>query len=144
MRTIHLVGRILLGGFFIYNGINHFKKTKDMAGYAAAKGVPQPELAIQVTGGMMLLGGAMLALGIKPKIGALLIAGFLAGVSPVMHNFWAIEDPSQKMNDMINFTKNMALLGASLTLAGIEHPMPASIEEATTPRMKRRLLKMAA
>lgn len=115
-----------------------------MAGYAAAKGVPQPELAVQATGGMMLLGGVLLALGVKPKIGALIIAGFLAGVSPVMHNFWSIEDPNQKMNDMINFVKNMALLGAVLTLTGYDQPMPASIEEATTPRIKRGLLKMAA
>ncbi|MGI9103925.1 MAG: DoxX family membrane protein [Terriglobales bacterium] len=120
------------------------RKSKEMAGYAAAKGVPQPELAVQATGGMMLLGGVLLALGVKPKIGALIIAGFLAGVSPVMHNFWSIEDPNQKMNDMINFVKNMALLGAVLTLTGYDQPMPASIEEATTPRIKRGLLKMAA
>jgi putative oxidoreductase len=64
MRT---VGRLMLGGFFIMSGISHFKKTKDLAGYAAAKGVPQPEVAVQVSGAMMLLGGTMLAIGLKPK-----------------------------------------------------------------------------
>ncbi len=145
MRTVHLIGRLILGGFFIYNGINHFKKTKDMAGYAASKGVPQPELAIQATGGMMLLGGAMLALGVKPKIGALMIAAFLAGVSPVMHNFWSVEDPNQKMGEMINFTKNMALLGGALALTGYEEPMPASVEEAMEhPKVRRLARKIAA
>ncbi|MGZ4821364.1 MAG: DoxX family protein [Terriglobales bacterium] len=131
MRT---VGRLMLGGFFIMSGISHFKKTKDMAGYAAAKGVPQPDVAVQVSGAMMLLGGTMLALGVKPKIGALLIAGFLGGVSPVMHNFWAIEDPAQKMNDEINFMKNMALLGAALAIAGAE----AKIKEVKAEREKPR------
>lgn len=145
MRTAHLIGRLMLGGFFIYNGINHLKNSKGMAPYAAAKGVPKPELAVPATGVMMLLGGTLLALGIKPKIGALLVAGFLAGVSPVMHNFWSVEDPNQKMNEMINFTKNLALLGASLALTGYEQPMPASIEAAAAnPKVRRMIRKVAA
>ncbi len=145
MRTVHLIGRLILGGFFIYNGIHHFKKTKEMAGYAASKGVPQPEIAIQATGAMMLVGGTMLALGIKPKIGALMIAGFLAGVSPVMHNFWSVEEPNQKMNEMINFTKNLALLGGALALTGYEESMPVSVEEALEhPKVRRMVRKIAA
>jgi uncharacterized membrane protein YphA (DoxX/SURF4 family) len=145
MRTVHLIGRLILGGFFIYNGINHLKKTKEMAGYAATKGVPKPEIAIPATGAMMLAGGTLLALGIKPKAGALLIAGFLAGVSPVMHNFWSIDDPNQKMAEMINFTKNLALLGGALALTGYEVPMPASVEEAIErPKLRRLIRKIAA
>jgi uncharacterized membrane protein YphA (DoxX/SURF4 family) len=145
MRTAHLIGRLMLGGFFIYNGINHLKKTKEMAPYAASKGVPKPELAIQSTGVLMLLGGTLLALGVKPKYGALMIAAFLAGVSPVMHNFWGQVDPNQKMNEMINFTKNMALLGAALSLAGLEEPMPASIDRMMDrPRIRRMIRRVAA
>jgi uncharacterized membrane protein YphA (DoxX/SURF4 family) len=144
MRTAHLIGRLILGGFFIYNGINHLKKAKDMAPYAASKGVPKAELAVQATGAMMLLGGALLALGIKPKIGALMIAGFLAGVSPVMHNFWSVSDPNQRMNEMINFTKNMALLGAVLALTGQEGPMPASVESAVERPSWRRVVRRIA
>jgi putative oxidoreductase len=146
MRTAHLIGRLMLGGFFIYNGIHHFKKTKDMVPYAAAKGLPKPELAVKATGGMLLLGGTLLALGVKPKIGALMVAAFLAGVTPVMHNFWSISDPAQKMAETINFTKNVALLGAALALTGQEGPMPASLESALErPNKLRRIArKMAA
>ncbi len=145
MRTVHLIGRLMLGGFFIYNGINHLKNTKNMAPYAASKGVPKAELAVQATGAMMLAGGTMLALGIKPKIGALLVAGFLAGVSPIMHNFWSVQDPNQKMTEMINFTKNLALLGAVLALTGYEEPMPASLDAALErPKLRRFLRRVAA
>jgi putative oxidoreductase len=140
MRTL---GRLILGGFFVSSGINHFQKTKDMVGYAASKGVPKPETAIQLTGAMLLLGGTMLALGIKPKIGALVVAGFLAGVSPVMHNFWSIEDPAQKMNDQINFFKNLALLGASLAVAGAEEKAREAEAELKRPK-QRGLLRKAA
>jgi hypothetical protein len=33
-----------------------------------------------------------------------------------MHTFWKIQDPMAKMGEMINFTKNIALLGAVLIL----------------------------
>jgi len=140
MRTL---GRLILGGFFIYNGIHHLQKPKDMAGYAAAKGVPQPEVAIQLTGAMLLLGGTLLGLGIKPKLGGLMVAGFLAGVSPVMHNFWSIEDPNQKMNEMINFSKNLALLGAALAVAGAEDKARKAEAELKRPK-SRGLLRKAA
>jgi putative oxidoreductase len=75
----------------------------------------------------MLLGGASLLLGFKPKLGTVALIGFLAGVSPITHDFWRAEDPNQRMNDMINFTKNMALLGGATALMGVEEPWPASI-----------------
>jgi putative oxidoreductase len=57
----------------------------------------------------MITGGASILLGIKPKLGTAAIIGFLAGVSPLMHDFWRIEDPNQRMNDMVNFAKNIGL-----------------------------------
>ena len=56
----------------------------------------------------MLVGGTSILRDIKPKLGAAAIIDFLAGVSPLMHDFWRREDPNQRMNDMINFTKNVA------------------------------------
>ena len=37
----------------------------------------------------------------------------------MMHNFWSVQDPQQKMGDQINFFKNMALLGAALMLSDL-------------------------
>jgi putative oxidoreductase len=125
-----LLGRLAFGGFFIYNGINHLKQRKFMAQYAESKSVPVPEAAVAGTGVLMIVGGASIILGIKPAFGAAAIVAFLAGVSPVMHNFWKIEDPNQRMNEMINFSKNMAMLGAAVALMGIEEPWPASVPVA--------------
>jgi hypothetical protein len=33
-----------------------------------------------------------------------------------MHDFWRAEDPGQRMADLINFSKNLALVGAALVL----------------------------
>ena len=44
-----------------------------------------------------------------------------------MHPFWEESDPNKRMAEMINFTKNAALAGATLALVGIEEPWPASM-----------------
>jgi putative oxidoreductase len=134
-----VAGRILFGGFFLYNGINHFARHGQLKQYAASKGVPAPELAVSASGIALIAGGASLITGVKPKLGAAAIAGFLAGVSPKMHDFWRLEDPNQRMNEMVNFSKNIALLGAALALMEVKEPWRASIEAAREPRGLRRV-----
>lgn len=130
MKAPFLIGRLIFGGYFIYNGINHFKNRKMMAQYASSKKVPMADAAVIGSGVALLVGGSSILLGIKPKYGALAVMGFLAGVSPVMHDFWKAEDPQQRMNDMVNFGKNMALLGGALALMGVEEPWPVSVPVA--------------
>ena len=137
MKVPFLLGRLIFGGFFLYNGINHFQHRKEMAQYAAAKGVPAAEAAVIGTGVAMAVGGTSILLGVKPKVGTLAILGFLAGVSPVMHNFWKQEDPQMRQNDMINFAKNVAMAGAALSLLGVEEPWEASVPIAQPKGMER-------
>jgi len=114
-----LLGRFIFGGFFLYNGINHFIQRKEMAQYVSAKNVPMPDAAVTASGVALTLGGASLMLGVKPALGAAAVAWFLAGVSPVMHDFWKVQDPEKRQGEMINFAKNMALLGGALALMGV-------------------------
>lgn len=130
MKVPFMIGRVFFGGFFLYNGINHFKQREGLAQYAKGKNVPMPDVAVVTTGAALIIGGASLLLGIKPKVGAAAVAGFLAGVSPVMHNFWSHEDPQQRQIEMIQFSKNMALLGGALALMGVEEPWPTSVPVA--------------
>jgi putative oxidoreductase len=127
MKAAHLIGRLVFGGFFLYNGINHIKQHKNLSQYAALKDVPMPEHAVTASTVLLLLGGASILLGTKPKIGTAAVIAFLAAVSPMIHDFWKHQDPTQRQNEMINFSKNMALLGAALALMGVEEPWPASV-----------------
>src|ERR1041385_5891025 len=127
MKAAFLIGRLVFGGFFLYNGINHLKQRKQLAQYAETKNVPMAEAVVAATGVALIAGGTSILLGIKPKLGTAAIAGFLAGVSPVMHVFWRIEDPNQRLNEMINFSKNLALLGSALALMGIDEPWSTSV-----------------
>jgi len=146
MKAPFLIGRILFGGFFLYNGINHLKKAKDMAPYAESKGVPAPELAVKLSAVPLLIGGASLLLGVKPKLGALAIFSFLAGVSPVMHDFWRNENPEERMTNMVDFMKNAALAGGALALMGVDEPWEASVPveqlKPGQPKLARKLRKL--
>lgn len=137
MKAPFLIGRLMFGGFFLYNGINHFLQHKSMAQYAGSKNVPAPDAAVIGTGIALTVGGASILLGVKPKIGTALIMSFLGGVSPLMHAFWKDEDPNQRMNNMVNFSKNMALLGAAMALLAVEEPWPASVPLAQPDRIER-------
>jgi uncharacterized membrane protein YphA (DoxX/SURF4 family) len=120
MRLIYGIGRLIVGGFFLYNGFNHLTHVDALEGYAAAKNTPSPRFDVQASGALMLASGASLALGIKPVLGALGAAAFLAAVTPMMHDFWTQTDPQQKQTEMIHFSKNLALLGATIALLGAE------------------------
>ncbi len=98
-----------------------------MTQYVASKGVPAPGLAVTGSGLLILLAGLSVLLGLWPQIGLWLIVVFLVGVTPNMHNFWAVSDPNQRMADMTHFLKNMALVGAALTMLSLPQPWAYSL-----------------
>ena len=122
-----LIGRLLFGGLFLYNGINHFQNRAAMTGYAAYKGIPMPSVSIVASGLWLVICGLSVILGFRPEVGLLMSVIFLAGVTPVMHNYWTATDPNARLADSINFQKNMALLGAALVMLALPRPWPYSI-----------------
>jgi putative oxidoreductase len=129
MRAVFLIGRAIFGGFFVWNGLNHWRQQESMSQYAAAKGVPAADVAVPASGTLILAGGASVLAGFQPRLGLAAIIGFLIPVSLQMHRFWEIEDPAEQMPELVNFAKNMALLGAALMLMQLDEPWPASVDE---------------
>jgi putative oxidoreductase len=85
--------------------------------YAASQGVPAPQVLVPLSGVLLLLGGASVALGFHARIGALLLALFLIPVTLFMHRFWAVSDPAAAQIQYFMFMKNVSLLGGTLLLA---------------------------
>jgi putative oxidoreductase len=124
--NLFLLGRALVGGFYLYNGINHFTNAAMMSGYAKSKGVPAADIAVPGAGVLLTLGGLSLLTGVKPKVGAAMIATFLAGVTPMMHRFWEAEG-QERMGETVNFMKNVALFGSALLATQMPEPWPHSV-----------------
>ncbi len=114
MFYIFIASRILFGGYFILNGVNHLLKGSSMAGYAASKKVPMPKLMITLSGILILLGGLGILIGFMVPFAVLFIEIFLVLVTFTMHDFWMQKDASARQMEYIQFTKNLALMGGAL------------------------------
>jgi putative oxidoreductase len=127
MNIAFLIGRVIFAAFWLMGSFNHFKNLNYMSEYAKARGTPSPKVAVAATGVILLLGGLSMLLGVYPVVGIILLIVFLLGVSFQMHAYWKIDDAQMKQIDMINFTKNMALVGALLMFLLLPHPWPMSL-----------------
>ena len=134
MRALFVLGRAIFGGFFIWNGVNLILERQRMSQYAAVKGVSTPEVAVPGSGALLLAGGLSVMAGFKPRQGLAAIIGFLIPVSLQMHRFWDVQDPQQRQMELVQFSKNMALLGAALMMLQLSEPWPVSVDDVLPDR----------
>ena len=127
MEIAFLIGRIVVGLYWLNAAIAHFTQSKSMVPYAKMKGVPLADLAVPGTGVLLFIAALSILTGMYPAVAVAALVAFLVPVTFMMHNFWSIEDQAMKMNDMIMFTKNMAMLGYTLILLAIPQPWPFSL-----------------
>ena len=113
-----LVGRVLFGGVLAFMGLNHFMQADAMAGYAESKGLPAPRLAVLGSGALLALSGLGIVVGAFPLLAALGLVAFFVVTTPTMHDFWRAGD-EQQQQEMTQFLKNAALLGAALTFIAL-------------------------
>ena len=110
-----LLGRFLFTIIFILSGPRHFLSAT--IGYAASHGVPLASVAVPISGALAIAGGLSILLGFRARLGAWLIVLFLVGVTPMMHNFWAVSDPIMHQMQFVMFMKNMSMLGGALIIS---------------------------
>lgn len=114
MDVLVLVGRILFAFLFLGSGFGHIMGRKAMAGYAAAKGVPNAEIAVVGSGVLILAGALMVLFGLWGDLGALFLVIFLVPTAFIMHAFWKETDAQAKQMEMVSFNKDIALAGGAL------------------------------
>ena len=64
----------------------------------------------------MLTAGSLLALGIKPRLAATILAAQLVPVTAAGHAFWE-KNGDEKTGEQIQFFKNLGLIGGLLVVA---------------------------
>jgi len=102
------IGRILMATIFIFSGIGKLMAPAATIGYIASSGLPLAPLALAGAIAVELGGGLMLALGIKTRLVAALLAGFSIVTGLAFHH--AIGD----QNQLIHLLKNIAMAGGLL------------------------------
>ena len=100
--------RLLVGGLFVYSGVNKYQKLSE---FADENGLPVPLAFLSVSAEFW--GGLMVALGIATQLGALAIMGVMAG-SMYKHivdwdsPYWASEGGWEY--DLMWFTMSLVIL----------------------------------
>jgi putative oxidoreductase len=113
--AVVFVGRVFLVLLFLISAPSYF--SAQGIKYAASQGVPLASLAVPLSGLIALAGSLSIVLGYRAKLGAWLIVLFLIPVTFTMHKFWAVTDPTMANMQMINFMKNVEIIGGALLLS---------------------------
>lgn len=127
MEIAFLIGRIIVGLFYLFNAFNHFTNVSMMAPYTASKGVPAANVMVIVTGILLTIGGLSILTGVLPLVGIIALVVFLLSAAFIMHNFWTVEDPQMRQMEMTQFMKDLALAGSALMFLAIDTPWPLSL-----------------
>lgn len=106
--------RLLLSGIFIIGGWGAMSEPGGRPKKVAAAGIPQPEKAVVLNGALMVLAGFLLCLGIAPRVAAALLVGSMIPTTIVGHPFWKEEPGPAREQQLIQFLKNLGLIGGLL------------------------------
>ena len=114
MDAVLVIARVLFSVMMVVGGLNHFRQTDAMTGYAQFKKVPAARLSVQLSGLVLVLGGLSVVLGVWADLGALALAVVLVAMALKMHDFWTQTDPQAKQTETIGFFKNISMAGGAL------------------------------
>jgi len=125
--------RILMSMVFLLNGfgiINQAIPAKEMI----ERGVPPAIVPMAMLAARLLevVAGFGLAIGIFPRWCALALFAFLVPATFVSHSFWLAAGTPQFQGQLINFSKNVAIWGGLIFIAG------TSNQPSLLPRSERR------
>lgn len=106
-----LIGRILLSAIFLWSGYGTSPHVSELAKYLGTLGIPLPVVAAVLALIWESIGGLGVLLGLYTRWSALALAGFCLITAIMVHYH------PEKMSDMIEFMKNLAMAGGFLFVA---------------------------
>jgi putative oxidoreductase len=113
---IQALGALLLGGVFVFAGIEHFVKFGAMRDYLASQEFPAPAFLLAAGSAIEIVAGLMLALGFAPPFAAGALAVFTLAANFMLLRFWTADEPERQVQRNA-FLINFAVIGG-LLLAG--------------------------
>ena len=130
LSPLRPAARVLTGSTYVLLGLDAVRAPGGRVDQAAPllatirKAVPLPdddELVVRGNAAAQVAAGAMLALGVAPRLSALALAGSLVPTTLAGHSYWKLEDPDVRKVQRIQFHKNMAMIGG-LLFAALDEP----------------------
>jgi putative oxidoreductase len=126
LSVASLLGRIALAVLFLSSAVAHSVFWSASVQETIAGGIPAPVASLTLGLGLEYVGGVMVLLGLRTRIGATLLIVFMVFATAYFKDFWssATPDPAQ----IQAFLVNVAVIGGLLILLA-SGPGPISLDK---------------
>ncbi len=120
------LARTLLASIFVVGGASAWKRSAALAASAstvvdpvqdALPGSPSAEQMVKANAGLQVVAGGLFALGVAPRVMAIVLGASLVPTTLAGHRFWEVTDAAEKSKQQIHFLKNSALVGGLIFAA---------------------------
>jgi len=115
-NSLGVTARLLMAALFLPAGIAKLSGFVGTVGYISSVGLPFPQLAAAIAVVVEIGGGVALIAGYGTRVAALALAAFTLAASVLFHNYWAMPE-AQQMVQQLMFFKNIAVIGGLFALA---------------------------
>jgi len=125
-EVITLAGRVLLCAIFLLSAAaNKIPNYNETLAVMESRGVPAPQILLPGAIAFLILGSLSVMLGLKARIGALMLIVFLVLATYYFHDFWKIDPTSKEQQKQYYYTQ--------VVLDPAERPKPGKLDEAPLP-----------
>jgi putative oxidoreductase len=111
-----VMGRLLLGGVFVFAGVRHLFIIPMVSQAIAQRGVPAPRLVLVAGTAFQIAAGLLLVLGILVPMAALALVVFIIVASVMLLNFWSMEGAARE-GALNGWLSNLGVIGGLVTVA---------------------------
>ncbi len=123
---VRRIARPMIAALFVIQGLEALRHPGPLAERSSPLldkvvpmlGLPDDKvMLVRANAVTQIVGGALVASGRLPRLGAALLAGSLVPTTLAGHAFWDEKDPAAKRAQRIQFLKNVSMLGGLLITA---------------------------
>ena len=115
-RYFYIVGRFLLGLYFLLPGLAKVFLFKDNLDVVTLREVPFPAFSLSLVAIAQIFFGTMLMLGKYVHMGALVLAVVTLLINFYIHDFWNMAGDANQAHETQNFVKNLGIFAGLLVL----------------------------
>ena len=125
-QTLIIAARVLVAVVFLLNGLGIIDQSE------ALRELIQRGTPVSIAPALLFVGrtvevvaGFSLAFGFYSRLSAIALFLFLIPVTWVGHPFWLVNETPLLVPQLINFFKNLAIMGGLIFIASIDSPIAA-------------------
>jgi putative oxidoreductase len=116
-RYFYIVGRFLLGLYFLLPGLAKVFLFQDNLDVVVLREVPFPTFSLLSVAIAQIFFGTMLMVGKYVYMGALVLAVVTLLINFYIHDFWNMAEDANQAHETQNFVKNLGIFAGLLVLS---------------------------